>query len=331
MRIKGFFYISDISGIGRGFISLLTLMAAFIILLTPGEAGSEAVDRVVAVINEDIVTLSELNAAVTIATNGVKGSGKLSVERGARFKSKILDNLIEEKLIKQASDRAGIDVSEKEIDNAVDEIKNQNNFTRDELLLALANSGLTMREYRARLKEQIRVVKFMNTRFRSRISIQPEEISDYYRQHIENFFGPPVYRIESIFIDGGDKVIMERKLRYINEGLKKGTPFSELARQYSDGPAASSGGDLGYLKTAEMDDEIKKVVLKLKAGETSPPIEGPDGVHIIRLAEYIAGKPEPLEKIKGTIHEKLFNQTMDERVESWLKDVKKISHIETRL
>ncbi len=71
-------------------------------------------------------------------------------------------------------------------------------------------------------------------------------------------------------------------------------------------------------------------MLKLKAGETSPPIKGPDGIHIIKLAEYIAGKPEPLEKVKGAIHEKLFNKTMDERVASWIKDVKKISHIEKR-
>ncbi|GMR04828.1 MAG: peptidylprolyl isomerase [Thermodesulfobacteriota bacterium] len=331
MNTKRLPYTSSIGRRPRAVIKFLTMALVFVLLLSGREAASKVVDRVVAIINEDIITLSELNAASALSSNGVKIAENRRIKKDRVFMTKMLEGLIEEKLIKQASDRAGIEISEKEIDNAVDEIKRQNNFTKDQLMVALANSGLTYSEYRERLKEQIRVVKFMNTRFRARVSIQPEEIEDYYRQHIEEFFGPASYRIESIFVNGSDEKTQKLKLKYIKEGLEKGTDFSELARQYSDGPAASSGGDLGYLTADEIDPVLKKIVLNLKVGETSPLIEKPDGVHIIRLSDYRPGEPAPFEQVRGRIYEKLFNEAVDEKVQSWLKGVKKISHIEIRL
>src|SRR3989338_3532195 len=122
------------------------------LLLTADHA--EIIDRIVAVVNDSAITLSELDAA-TAGLGGIKGDDKEKRKRIIETKSKVLDQIIEKKLVEQASNKAGITVSEKEIDNAIEDVKQENNLRHEELLSALAKSGLTYKNYREQLKEQI--------------------------------------------------------------------------------------------------------------------------------------------------------------------------------
>lgn len=291
---------------------------------------AETVDRVVAIINDSIITLSELNAATAVAIDrlGVKGAeDKRKVEE---VKATILDSLIEQRLVKQAADRGGIEVSEREIDNAVEDVKKQNNMTQEQLMLALAQSGLTHKEYREQLKEQIRQVKFINKEFRSKISITAEDIEDYYRQNAREFSGPAVYRMNMIFLPSGDKA-MEERLKLVTEGLASGEDFRQLASHYSEGPAASLGGDLGYLKSGEMESWIEEAAMRLTPGQASPAIERPEGVYFIQLTEHQGAETRPLSEVKGLIRDRLFKKVMDERFSFWLSEVKRYAHLEIRM
>ncbi|MDO8427002.1 MAG: SurA N-terminal domain-containing protein, partial [Deltaproteobacteria bacterium] len=273
------------------FIAGLALLLA---VLLPALPKAENVDRIVAIINDGIITLSELNAALNLAMERIEGFNKNDAGKAAELKTKILDSLIEQKLVKQASDKAGIEISEREIDNAVDDIKKQNNLTHESLLLALAQSGLTYREYREQLKEQIRQVKFINKEFRSKVSVLPEDIEDYYRQNMTDFYGPPSFRLNMIFIPETDKEIAKIKIKTVQEGLAKGEDFRDLASHYSEGPGASLGGDVGYLKSGEMDKAIEAAALGLKGGEISGPIVTPDGVYFIQLVDAKPAAPRSL-------------------------------------
>lgn len=304
----------------------------FFALLSPSSGRAEVVDRIVAIINDSIITLSELNAATALAVDNLPGAEKVEgVNKIVELKNRILDGLIEQKLVKQASDSAGIDVSEREVDNAIDEVKKQNRMSQEQLMLALAGSGLTYKEYREQMKEQIRQVKFINNEFRSRISIQNEEIEDYYRQHIDEYLGSPSTRIRMIFLSGKDKSLQDLRRREIDSELKNGGGFESLARQYSEGAAASSGGDMGYLTADEMDATLWKAVGNLAPGQVSPWIKKPEGIYMIQLVEHAPGKAAPLDKVRVEIHKKLYNKTMDERFSSWLQDKKRYAHIEIRL
>ncbi len=309
------------------FIAGLLLLAA----LLPAVPKAENVDRIVAIINDGIITLSELNAALNLAMERIEGFNKNDAGKAAELKTKILDSLIEQKLVKQASDKAGIEISEREIDNAVDDIKKQNNLTHESLLLALAQSGLTYREYREQLKEQIRQVKFINKEFRSKVSVLPEDIEDYYRQNMTDFYGEPSFRLNMIFIPETDKEIAKIKVKTVQDGLAKGEDFRDLASHYSEGPGASLGGDVGYLKSGEMDKAIEAAALGLKGGEVSGPIVTPDGVYFIQLVDAKPAAPRPLEEVRPQIYDKLFKKTMDERFSIWLGEVKRYAHIEIRL
>lgn len=313
----------------KKFIAALVFIAFF---LFPVQARAEVVDRIVAVINDSIITLSELKAASAVAMEklGVDG-GTIGPEKAREMEGGILDGLIEQRLVKQAADKAGIEISEREIDNAVDDIKKQNRLTQEELLLALAENGLTQKEYREQLKEQIRQVKFVNREFRSRISIQPEDIEDYYRRNISEFQSPALFRLNVIFLPAGKKEVMKSRLRLITGGLEAGEDFRDLASQYSEGPAASAGGDLGYLKSGELEPWLEEAALRLKPGEVSPAVERPEGVYFVRLSEYLPQAPRPLAEVRGDIHEKLFRKIMDERYSFWLNETRKFAHVEIRM
>lgn len=309
----------------------LASIGFFIFLLSPLAVSSEVVDRIVAIINDSIITLSELNAATAVAIDRMSAGDKKDPKKVQEIKSGILDSIIEQKLVKQASDKAGIDISEREIDIAVDDIKRQNNMTQEQLLLALAQSGLTMKEYKEQLKEQIRQVKFINKEFRSKISIQDEDIEDYYRQNMTEFYGPALYRVNMIFLPGKDKKVQAMKLKTVNEAFSKGEEFRDVASHYSDGPNASGGGDLGYLKLSEMDKKIAEAAASLKPGQTSPPIATAEGVYFIQLTDLKQSEPKSIDEVRGAIHDRLFKKIMDERFNFWLTEVKKYAHIEIRL
>jgi len=306
-------------------------LAVFAVVMMPFLAGAETVDRIVAIINDSVITMSELNAATNLALEKSGGSDKLDGAAALAMKKKVLDDLIEQKLVKQASDKAGIDVSEKEIDNAVEDVKKENGMTQDTLLLTLARTGLTFKEYREQLKEQIRQVKFVNKEFRSKVTIEPEDVEDYYRQHKDDFQVPATYKISMIFIPNGDKVVAAQKLKMIQEGLSKGTDFKELASEYSEGPTASSGGDMGYLKLNEMDKYVQDAVVKLKTNGISPAIQAADGIYFIRLDDMKPPQQRPFEEVKGLAQDKLYRKIMDDRFSFWLNEVKKYAHVEIRL
>lgn len=300
-------------------------------LALPPVAFAEVVDRIVAIINDSVITLSEINAAAALAAEKLPEETKADAGKMSQLKANILENVIEQKLVKHAADKAGIDVSEKEIDNAIDEIKKQNGFSHEALLLALAQSGLTYREFREQQKEQIRQVKFVNKEFRSKVSVPDDEIRDFYRQNPDDFNTAASYRVRMIFLSAKDKKMQDLRMKAVSEGLKDKVDFEDLARDYSDGASAAQGGDLGYIKAGELDKTFEDVVFKLPPGAVSGSIVKPEGVYLIQLVDLQRGTPRPFEEVRNSIRDKLFNKIMEERFTFWLKETKRAAHIVIRM
>ncbi|HZX36448.1 MAG TPA: peptidyl-prolyl cis-trans isomerase [Thermodesulfobacteriota bacterium] len=295
------------------------------LMFTPW-ARAETVDRIVAVVNSEIITLSELNAATAIVMGGLKG--KISADASAEDKSRILDRLIEKALMKQSAEKAGIEVSEKEIDNAVEDIKKENSMTQDSLLVALANNGLTYASYREQMREEIRQVKFMDRQFRSGINITDEDVTNYYKQNLKDFYGEPSLRIKVILIANDEH--KEERLNAVIEGIKNGIEFSTLAGEYSSSPSAKHGGDIGYVKKDELDPGLREIAEALAPGEISPSIETPNGTYFLQLVEKKEGESAPPDETKKKIKMLLFQKAATEKYEFWLVEMRKFSHIEVK-
>ncbi|MBI5235867.1 MAG: SurA N-terminal domain-containing protein [Deltaproteobacteria bacterium] len=290
---------------------------------------AEVIDRVIAVVNDAIITLSELNAAAAAALDKLPASEKKDAEKTAGLRVAMLDSLVEQKLVKQAADKAGIEISEREIDNAVDDVMKRNNLTKDTLLLALANSGLTHREYREQLKEQIRQVKFINKEFRSKISPRPEDIEDYYRQNQDEFKAGQSYRVEIILIpDSVDDKTTAATIKAVQDGIADGEAFEALSRRYSGG--AGAGEEL-VIASGEVGKAMIDALSRLEIGKPSKAVRLAQGVYFFKLKERIQGRIRPIEEAREEIHERLFKKAMDERFTFWLIEAKKKAHIEVRL
>lgn len=315
---------------GRNFLFWL-LASVFWIL--PFAAHAEIIDRIVAVVNDGVITLSELNDA-TAGIEVMKGDDQEKRKKIIETKSKVLDQLIEKKLVEQAANKAGISVSEKEIDNAIEDVKRQNNISHEELLRALAKNGLTVKGYREQLKEQIRQVKFINKQFRSNIKVADEDVYLYYKQNQDKFTGPVMHRLRIIsfpIAEPGKTKEAEKKAKDILTMARKGEDFARLAREYSQGPNAQDGGDLGYLKAGEMDAAIENAAIGLKAGEVSDIIKTSTGFHIIQVVDRRKGEPRPIAEVDDEIRSVIFQRIIDERYKLWLEEMMKKAYIEVRL
>lgn len=308
------------------------LLTAYCLLLAT-TAHAEIIDRIVAVVNDGVITLSELNDA-TAGIEVMKGDDQEKRKKIIETKSKVLDQLIEKKLVEQAANKAGISVSEKEIDNAIEDVKRQNNISHEELLRALAKNGLTVKGYREQLKEQIRQVKFINKQFRSNIKVADEDVYLYYKQNQDKFTGPVMHRLRIIsfpIAEPGKTKETEKKAKDILTMARKGEDFAKLAREYSQGPNAQDGGDLGYLKAGEMDAAIENAAIGLKTGEVSDIIKTSTGFHIIQVVDRRKGEPRPIAEVDDEIRSVIFQRIIDERYKLWLEEMMKKAYIEVRL
>ena len=294
---------------------------------------AEIADRIVAVVNDSAITLSELNIA-TAGLGDIKGDDKEKRKKIIETKSKVLDQLIEKKLVEQAANKAGITVSEKEIDNTIEDVKRQNNIGQEDLLSALAKNGLTFKEYREQLKDQIRQVKFINKEFRANVKVSDEDVVSYYKQNQDRFSGPAMYRVRiiSFLLSGQDKgKDAEKKAKDILAMAQKGADFAKLASAYSDGPNVKDGGDLGYISPGEMDAAVEKAAGGLSIGEISDVIKTPAGFHIIQLIDRRKAEPKPIAAVLDEIKNIIFQKIIDERYKLWLEEIMKKAYIEVRL
>ncbi len=307
----------------------LTLMLMAMAVLLPTTAGAVVVDRIVAVVNDSIITETELNAATAVAVGGLRSNEPR--EYHVHTKSIVLDNLIESSLIKQDAERIGVEVSELEIDESIGSVLERNGMTKDQLIEALKAKDLPYQEYRNQIRDELIRVKFMNARFRSRIKIKTAELEEYFYQHIDEYYAEPSVRLAVLLLADNGKEIVQEKLKTIKLGLKDGEEFTELIKQFSDGPTAAHGGDIGYLHENEISPLIKNIAMSLKVGEISKPVRAKKGIYIVQLIDRKEKEPKPLAEVQGQIRNIIYQKKMKERYVFWLDNMKRTAFIDVRL
>jgi len=166
-------------------------------------AASELLDRIVAVVNEDIILLTELNDRMRPYVQRIRQQGfDADQERKMLFKvrEEMLNRLVDEKLTDQEIRRNDIQVDDSEIDRTIERIKQSNYFTDEDLRQYLEREQLTMQEYRAQIKEQVQRTRLVNYQVKSKIVITEEEIQAYYDSHPEEYGGKVSYHLRNILM-----------------------------------------------------------------------------------------------------------------------------------
>ena len=303
--------------------------------IRPASPDDGVADRVVAVVNNDAITLSELQETiVAFRADSKQGRTGLSDDELAK---QFLPKLIDSRLQLQEADREKITVDEAELNEEfLDRIKRYNVKNEEEFEKLVRAQGVTLESIKKRLRDGLKVSKLVRRKVTGRISVTEDEITQYVEEnrakletglsyHARHILIPP--EVES---DTGWEAA-RIKADMLRVQLADGADFSELARQHSRDATAKDGGDLGTLKRGELSQEVEGAILVLKVGEISRPFRSPLGYHVFRLESKEGLDGEGLLRIRAQIRDILFRQKYDTRQEAWLKEIKQRAIIEVRM
>jgi peptidyl-prolyl cis-trans isomerase SurA len=315
-------------------ISRIFIFLVIIFLCHPAYA-TILLDRVIAVVNKEVITWSELYKMMEYeAEDRIK---ELTEEERMKlfkeYEALFLEQLIDLKLQIQEAKRLGYGVTPEEINEAIENIKNKYLLTDSAFEESLKNEGLTFEEYKERLSEQILLSKFINRQIRSKIIISDEEIKKYIETNKENIDGDEAFRIRLIFFkkpeNEEDKRKIEEKTHLIIQKLKEGEDFSILAREYSEDTSAKIGGDLGFVKRNLIAKEFIDVLSRMKKGDFSEPFWTENGLHIIKLEEKVSG--QKVEEIEENMREQVVEAKFLNKYKDYIRGLREKARIEIRL
>lgn len=314
---------------------IVTFVSVVLFLFSVASRASILLDRVVAVVNKEVITWSDLYKAMEFETT--RKTKKLSEEeRRKLFKeseASFLETLIDMNLQLQEARRLGIDVSQNDVTEAISNIQKKYSMSQADFVESLKKEGLSLEEYKKRLSEQILINKVITYQIRNKIVISDSEVNRYVEANKKTFSGSETYKLRQIFFkkpEGNkDKKAIEDKAVEVIKRLKNGEDFSDLARIYSEDSSARSGGDLGLVDKNLLSKEFIGVLSGMNVGDYSIPFWTETGLHIVKLDRKIsAGNAD---KLKDDIRKQLADEKFLERYKSWIKGLREKAHIEIRL
>ena len=309
------------------------LFLVMIALLGFHHAHGETLNRVVAIVNDDIVTLYELNRKIKELTGRTPVELKaLNEERYFETRSQILELLINDKITEGKIKEMGINVTQEEVDKAIEKIKRENKWTQEDLVSRLKNDGLSLEKYKKNMKTELERIKVINYAVRSRILIRDEMIRKFYEENKDKFNEAAKVHLASIFLlpknpdDEEETRAIEKKGSEILDRLKGGEDFKDLARRYSQGPGAEDGGYLGVFKLDELNPGLKKILEVIPEGGFSDLIIMPKGIQIIMVVKKDGGKAKSYEDVQDAIYGILYQEEIERRYQAWIKELRESSY-----
>lgn len=289
----------------------------FLLLLMTVSLYAEVVEKVVATVNGEPVTLSELERILQPVYKQFEQvyTGEELEFAKKRARQELLGQLIENKLVLQKAKEEGVQITEAGMEEELADIKEKFGSI-EEFEKALENEGLTLEEYKKELTEQLTIRAMIEKEVVPKAKVGPDEVKEYYRTHKEEFTKPAKVHIGHILIKDD-----ERKIQDIYNRLNKGEDFNELSSIYSE------AGDLGVISIDQLKPELREIVDSLKVGEYSRIIKTDIGWHIIKLIDREDAQEIPLSDVWDKIEDKLFRKKLSQEHKKWITRLKSKAHI----
>ena len=293
--------------------------------LAPLALRAETIERVVAKVNGQIITLSEFQSRQVAAAQGARvdpaGVGAFLRQNNA----KILQDAIDEILILQKAEDAGIHAPAAWIDEAIEGIKKENKIASDEQMQeALAREGLTLAELRANIERGVLRRIVMQRDVQPKIEVSEADVrAEYERVKASEFTKPATVTLQEILIPedkGGIVLAVELAVR-----ARGGEDFQELARAYSTAPSRSNGGDLGQLAQGDIHPDLEKVAFELSVGSVSDPLPVAGGHRLIRVVAKTTGSTTPYDAVKDRVRDRVMMTRFDKAYDDYVAELRKTS------
>jgi peptidyl-prolyl cis-trans isomerase SurA len=287
-------HLSEKNALSGKLILNAILVVLLICLLQVSAQAATSVDRIVALVNDDIITLSELKARIDTMRKMQRG-----LPSGPALERQVLDSMIELELLNQMARKVGIAVGDQEIDGVIERIKNENNITEAQLKGSLKQSGISYSDYRNNLKNELLKEKFLYLNIYQKIVVTEAEVDKFLAGEGPSTRG--LYlggsaesdKVRFLFLASSPNRSAQilQKAASIKQEVEAGLSFAEAAKLYSQGPGASAGGDTGTT-IGELAPQLKAVAMSMAPGQTSEPLDGGQAV-LLLYVEPRGASPTP--------------------------------------
>jgi peptidyl-prolyl cis-trans isomerase SurA len=243
-----------------------------------------SVIKATAIVNGEVITQSDIDQRLALLA--IANGGKIPADQMEALRQQVLRNLIDETLEIQAAKTDKIDVTDRDIDKTVQRIAQQNNQTPDQLAAYLKANGSSIKSIRRQIQGEIAWGRLQQKRIESTISVGDDEVKAVL-DRLNAAKGTEEYKVGEIYLSapGGNVQQAMGTANQILEQLKQGASFAAYARQYSEASTAAVGGDLGWVRPAQLPQELAAVVTTMAPGQVSNPIPVPGGVSIIAVQD----------------------------------------------
>ncbi|MCL4523011.1 MAG: peptidylprolyl isomerase [Acidobacteria bacterium] len=328
-----------IAALGALFLMSSTLAAQAPERVPPpvAEKDKRVVEDIVARVNNEIVTISDLRRARDAVRQEVQEEcrnctpAQINAQVGEREKNALRD-LIDQSLLVQRGKDMGLNV-ETDVVKRMDDVRVRNNLaSMEELQQKVEESGMSFEEFRNNIRNNLLIQEVVRREVGSRIIIDKEETQKYYEAHKEDFHRPEMVYLSELFVSTVDKTdaeipALEEKAKKLMERVKNGEDLYELAKRFSDGETAKQGGELGGFQKGQLSPELEEVVFKLKPKELSGVIRTKTGFLVLRVDQRFEAGLQPVDKVEGEIMNRLYGEKMQPAMRQYTTKLRSESYV----
>jgi peptidyl-prolyl cis-trans isomerase SurA len=302
---------------------------------------AKVIERIVAVVNSDIILLSELELRVRPMMPQLQQipDPQMRAQKLEELRRQLLNHMIDEKLIVQQAKKLKLEVSDADLERAVADVMKKNSLTRDELEAALRQEGQTLHSYKySILKPQLLRLRVLNVQVRSRVNVSDDEVRALYQKNLRQLGVETKVRARHIFVlvpQGASPREVARRKQLAQQLLKRvrqpGADFGAIARKFSQDPVTrEDGGDLGEFGRGTLPAQIEDAVFALKKGQISDVLRADRGFHIIQVQERKESAARSFDEVKDQLRQEMYSKKLERTTKAWLVEIRKRSHIDIK-
>lgn len=293
----------------------LWLLIALTLFSISGYA-KESLDEIVAVVNDDVVTQSELNRSLSITKMQI-AQQHANMPANNVLQKQVLDQLINKKLQLQIAKQVGLNISDTDIDRIIENIASRNNLSTSDLYKQIGREGMSSEEYRSQLREQMTVQKLQQQEVSTRVTVTPDEITHFMKSSLWQDNTNKEYHLDDIVVSledapsSDDIAAAKKQAQSIMSKINQGQTPSDV-----------SSTDLGWRKLPEIPSAFAQHVTAMKVNEVAGPIQTPNGFHIIRLvaARSADGKADAPNRTQ--VEQLLMQRKFEEQAQNWVSKMR---------
>lgn len=308
----------------KGFFFLILVVLS---LLLPLFVHAEIVERIVAIVNDEFITLKDMEKYVRVE----KAGRFLSVNeyfRNIQLQTRI-DTFIDDLLIRQQAKKLKIEVFDKEVEAIVANIRKQYLITEEELQQQLNKEGMSYRDFFEGIRMNLLKGRVLNHVISPDVLVTDTALKEFYNRHVDEYRDEE-YKLQQVFISGKREDAQRRALEAFGR-LESGEAFEAVAQKFSDDPSAAGGGEIGYIKREELIPELRQAVGLLVPGKYTPVLKTPYGLHILRLNEVKKGDTAAFDAVKDRVHARIVQEESEKRYKEYIDKLRRSSYIEIKI